>query len=62
MRSHYWTIGKFADWLRGTPKLKCGTSEQWDAWEKQWEELILLQQKQIELLMKLLDEKQGSGK
>jgi hypothetical protein len=33
MRSHYWTIGPFADWLRGTPKLKCGTSEQWDAWE-----------------------------
>lgn len=32
MRSHYWTIGKFADWLRGTPKLKCGTSEQWDEW------------------------------
>jgi len=35
MRSHYWTIGKFADWLRGTPKLKCGTSEEWDAWEVQ---------------------------
>jgi hypothetical protein len=33
MRSNYWTIGKFADWLRGTPKLKCGTSEEWDAWE-----------------------------
>jgi hypothetical protein len=33
MRSHYWTIGKFADWLRGTPKLKCGTSEEWNAWE-----------------------------
>jgi hypothetical protein len=32
MRSHYWTIGSFADWLRGTPKLKCGTSEEWDAW------------------------------
>jgi hypothetical protein len=32
MRSHYWTIGKFADWLRGTPKLKCGTCEEWDAW------------------------------
>jgi hypothetical protein len=32
MRSHYWTIGKFADWLRGTPKLKCGTSEEWDDW------------------------------
>ena len=35
MRSHYWTIGKFADWLRGTPKLKCGTSEEWQAWEEQ---------------------------
>ena len=33
MRNHYWTIGKFADWLRGTPKLKCGTSEEWDDWE-----------------------------
>jgi hypothetical protein len=33
MRSHYWTIGKFADWLRGTPKLKCGTSEEWHDWE-----------------------------
>ena len=32
MRSNYWSIGKFADWLRGTPKLKCGTSEEWDAW------------------------------
>ena len=33
MRSHYWTIGKFADWLRGTPTLKCGTSEEWNDWE-----------------------------
>ena len=33
MNSHYWTIGKFADWLRGTPKLKCGTSEEWNDWE-----------------------------
>ena len=33
MRSHYWTIGKFADWLRGTTKLKCGTSEEWNDWE-----------------------------
>jgi hypothetical protein len=33
MRSHYWTIGKFADWLRGTPKLKMGTSEEWHEWE-----------------------------
>ena len=31
----YWSCGKFADWLRGTPKIKCGTSEEWDAWYKQ---------------------------
>jgi len=34
MRSHYWTIGKFADWIRGTDKLKLGTSEEWDQWHK----------------------------
>jgi hypothetical protein len=34
MRSRYWSIGKFSDWLRGTPKLKCGTSEEWDAWNE----------------------------
>jgi hypothetical protein len=33
MRSHYWTIGKFADWIRGTTKLKSGTSEEWHEWE-----------------------------
>jgi hypothetical protein len=33
MRSHYWTCSKFADWLRGTTKLKCGTSEEWQEWE-----------------------------
>ena len=33
MRSHYWTIGKFADWLRGTPKLNVGTGEEWHDWE-----------------------------
>jgi hypothetical protein len=32
MRNHYWTCSKFADWLRGTAKLKMGTSEQWDEW------------------------------
>jgi hypothetical protein len=32
VRNHYWTCSKFADWLRGSPKLKCGTSEEWDAW------------------------------
>lgn len=34
MPSHYWTISKFADWVRGTPKLKCGTSEEWDEWDR----------------------------
>jgi hypothetical protein len=33
MRSHYWTCSKFADWLRGTTKLKCGTGEEWHEWE-----------------------------
>ena len=33
MRNHYWTCSKFADWLRGTTKLKAGTSEQWHEWE-----------------------------
>ena len=31
-RSHYWSCSKFADWVRGTPKLGAGTSEQWDEW------------------------------
>ncbi len=33
MRNNYWTCSKFADWVRGTTKLKCGTSEQWGEWE-----------------------------
>lgn len=33
MRSHYWCCSKFADWLRGTPKLAAGTSEEWEEWE-----------------------------
>lgn len=32
--NNYWTCSKFADWLRGTTKLKMGTSEQWDEWEE----------------------------
>jgi len=32
MRNHYWTCSKFADWIRGTAKLKMGTAEQWDEW------------------------------
>lgn len=31
---NYWTCTKFADWLRGTTKLKMGTSEEWDDWEE----------------------------
>jgi hypothetical protein len=34
MRSNYWTIGKFADWIRGTPKLSIGSSKEWDEWYK----------------------------
>lgn len=34
MRRDYWSCTKFADWLRGTPKLKAGTVEEWNAWEK----------------------------
>ena len=33
MHSHYWTCSRFADWLRGTTKLKAGTAEEWDEWE-----------------------------
>ena len=34
---NYWSCSKFADWLRGTPKLGCGTSEQWDEWRNEAE-------------------------
>jgi len=30
--SRYWSCTPFADWLRGTAKLSCGTSEEWDDW------------------------------
>lgn len=29
---NYWSCTKFADWLRGTPKLEYGTSDQWNEW------------------------------
>ena len=32
MRSRYWSCSKFADWIRGTAKLKAGTAEEWDNW------------------------------
>jgi len=31
---NYWTCSKFADWIRGTTKLKCGTGKEWHEWEK----------------------------
>jgi hypothetical protein len=34
MRNHYWTCGKFADWLRGTPKGGAKTGKGWYEWEK----------------------------
>jgi len=34
MKSRYWTCSRFADWLRGTPKIEYGTFEEWDAWRK----------------------------
>ncbi len=33
-RSHYWSCGKVADWIRGTPKLSAGTSEEWNEWDR----------------------------
>jgi len=34
-RSQYWSCSKFADWLRGTPKLDAGTSKEWRDWREQ---------------------------
>lgn len=34
MRSNYWSSTKFADWLRGTPKIRSGTTKEWNAWKK----------------------------
>jgi len=31
---NYWTCSKFADWIRGTTKIKCGTGKEWAEWEK----------------------------
>lgn len=33
-RSNYWSCSRFADWLRGNDKLKCGTSDEWDDWRQ----------------------------
>lgn len=31
---NYWTCSKFADWLRGTPKIDSGTSKEWGQWRR----------------------------
>ena len=31
--SNYWSCSPLADWIRGTTKLKAGTSEEWHEWE-----------------------------
>ena len=33
-RNNYWSCSKFADWLRGTPKIKAGTADDWADWGK----------------------------
>lgn len=38
MKSTYWSCSKFADWLRGTPKLSAGTSKEWCDWKKEAKE------------------------
>ena len=34
MYSNYWSCTKFADWIRGTPKLQSGSTKEWNDWEK----------------------------
>ena len=31
---NYWTCSKFADWIRGTTKIQCGTGKEWHEWEE----------------------------
>lgn len=33
MRRRYWSCSKFADWIRGTDKIKSGTGDEWKDWE-----------------------------
>jgi hypothetical protein len=35
MRSNYWSCSRFADWLRGTAKLRAGTGKEWRLWEEE---------------------------
>jgi len=34
MKANYWSCSKFADWVRGTPKIPSGTMEEWREWKK----------------------------
>lgn len=34
MMTKYWSCSKFADWIRGTGKLRAATGEQWDEWHE----------------------------
>ena len=34
MKSNYWSCSKIADLLRGTTKPTCGTTDEWNTWEK----------------------------
>ena len=36
--SPYWSCSKFADWLRGTPKMYSASLEEWDVWTKKAKE------------------------
>jgi hypothetical protein len=33
--TNYWSCSPFADWIRGKPKLKMGTSDEWHNWENE---------------------------
>ncbi|MFA6916768.1 MAG: hypothetical protein WC222_10265 [Parachlamydiales bacterium] len=35
MKFDYWSCSKFADWLRGTPKIHSGTAEVMECFEKE---------------------------
>ncbi|CAB4126018.1 hypothetical protein UFOVP181_220 [uncultured Caudovirales phage] len=34
-RTHYWSCGKVADWIRGTRKPDMGTFDEWHEWENE---------------------------
>jgi hypothetical protein len=34
MRINYWSCSKFADKIRGTKKIECGTADEWASWDR----------------------------